>query len=242
MRSTAAAFRPIATASRRRSGNASPSSACIRSSRAATGSRFSREPRCLMGRRRSTPGSSGTCEMSVACSVRRTRRSSSLSSPSSPSRSRLHRSRRWRSVVPWGLLLGSLLTIGIAVLAVPVILLGFDGFFLRFHEVFFNGDTWRFSETDTLLRIYPETFWQDTAKLAAAIVVAQAIVVGLAAGWWIRRIRPVSPVAPRRRARRDRPPRPSRRRPAHRSSRRGDARSREHARARSGRRSRWAWT
>jgi integral membrane protein (TIGR01906 family) len=108
----------------------------------------------------------------------------------------LHRSRRWRSVVPWGLLLGSLLTIGIAVLAVPVILLGFDGFFLRFHEVFFNGDTWRFSETDTLLRIYPETFWQDTAKLAAAIVVAQAIVVGLAAGWWIRRIRPVSPISP----------------------------------------------
>ena len=68
-----------------------------------------------------------------------------------------------------------------------MILLGFDGFFLRFHEVFFSGDTWRFSDTDTLLRIYPETFWQDTAKLAAAIVVAQAIVVGLAAAWWIRR-------------------------------------------------------
>ena len=75
----------------------------------------------------------------------------------------------------------------------PVILLGFDGFFLRFHEVFFSGDTWRFSDTDTLLRIYPEAFWQDTAKLAAAIVVAQAVVVGLAAGWWVRRIRPVSP-------------------------------------------------
>jgi integral membrane protein (TIGR01906 family) len=97
------------------------------------------------------------------------------------------RSPRWRSVVPWGLLLGSLLTLGIAAAAVPVILLGFDGFFLRFHEVFFNGDTWRFSDTDTLLRIYPETFWQDTAKLAATIVVAQAIVVGLAAAWWIRR-------------------------------------------------------
>ena len=98
----------------------------------------------------------------------------------------LHRSPRWRSVVPWGLLLGSVLTLGIAALAVPVILLGFDGFFLRFHEVFFSGDTWRFSDTDTLLRIYPETFWQDTAKLAAAIVVAQAVVVGLAAWWWVR--------------------------------------------------------
>ena len=100
----------------------------------------------------------------------------------------LRRSRRWRSVVPWGLLLGSVLTLGIAALAVPLILLGFDAFFLRFHEVFFNGDTWRFSDTDTLLRIYPETFWEDTAKLAAAIVVAQAAVVGLAAWWWVRRI------------------------------------------------------
>jgi integral membrane protein (TIGR01906 family) len=104
----------------------------------------------------------------------------------------LFRSPRWRSVVPWGLLVGSLLTLGIAALAVPVILLGFDGFFLRFHEVFFSGDTWRFSDTDTLLRIYPETFWQDTAKLAAAIVVAQAVVVAFAAGWWLRRIRPSS--------------------------------------------------
>jgi integral membrane protein (TIGR01906 family) len=105
----------------------------------------------------------------------------------------LHRSRRWRFVVPWGLLVGSILTLMIASLAVPVILLGFDGFFLRFHEVFFNGDTWRFSNTDTLLRIYPEAFWQDVAKLAAAIVVGQAVVVGLAAGWWARRIRPVAP-------------------------------------------------
>jgi len=107
----------------------------------------------------------------------------------------LHRSRRWRSVVPWGLLLGSVLTLGIAALAVPVILLGFDGFFLRFHEVFFSGDTWRFSDTDTLLRIYPEAFWQDTAKLAAAIVVAQAVMVGLAAWWWARRVRSVNPAA-----------------------------------------------
>ena len=105
----------------------------------------------------------------------------------------LHRSRRWRFVVPCGLLIGSLLTLVIAALAVPVILLGFDGFFLRFHEVFFNGDTWRFSNTDTLLRIYPEAFWQDVAKLAAAIVVGQAVVVGLAAGWWARRSRPVTP-------------------------------------------------
>jgi len=99
------------------------------------------------------------------------------------------RSPRWRTVVPRGLLIGSLATLGIAALAVPVILLGFDGFFLRFHEVFFSGDTWRFSQTDTLLRIYPEVFWQDTARLVAGIVVFQAVAVACAAWWWLRRLR-----------------------------------------------------
>ncbi len=107
----------------------------------------------------------------------------------------LRRSRRWRAVVPRGLLIGTLGTFAIALLAVPTILLGFDGFFLRFHEVFFSGNTWRFSTTDTLLRLYPETFWQDTAELAAGIVVAQAVLVALASTVWLRRLRPRGRVA-----------------------------------------------
>ena len=93
---------------------------------------------------------------------------------------------RFRTVVPAGLLAGALTTLAIAVLAVPVILLGFDGFFTRFHEVFFEGDTWRFSTADTLIRIYPERFWQDVSKLAAAIAVGQAIVLAPLSWWWLR--------------------------------------------------------
>ena len=100
----------------------------------------------------------------------------------------LLRSARWRAVVPRGLFLGSLATLGVAAVAVPVILLGFDGFFLGFHEVLFSGDSWRFSATDTLLRIYPEAFWRDTAQLAAVVVVAQALVVAALAGLWLRRV------------------------------------------------------
>jgi len=101
----------------------------------------------------------------------------------------LGRSDRWRRVVPLGLLIGSLATLVVAVLLVPVIVLGFDGFLLRFHEIFFSGDSWQFSDRDTLLRIYPEVFWQDTAKLAAGIAVGQAIVVALVSSWWLRRLR-----------------------------------------------------
>jgi integral membrane protein (TIGR01906 family) len=93
---------------------------------------------------------------------------------------------RFRTVVPTGLLAGALSTLAIAVLAVPVILLGFDGFFTRFHEVFFTGDSWRFSTADTLIRLYPERFWADVSRLAAVVAVGQAIVLAPLAWWWRR--------------------------------------------------------
>jgi integral membrane protein (TIGR01906 family) len=101
----------------------------------------------------------------------------------------LRHSLRWRAVVPRGLRLGALLTFAVALLAVPVILLGFDDFFVQFHSVFFDGDSWTFSTSDTLLRLYPETFWQDTSQLAAAIVVLQAVVVTILSTLWLRRLR-----------------------------------------------------
>ena len=96
---------------------------------------------------------------------------------------------RFRTVVPLGLLAGAVATLAIAVLAVPLILLGFDGFFVRFHEIFFSGDSWRFNNADTLIRIYPEQFWQDVSRLAAGIAVAQAVVLVPLAWWWHRAAR-----------------------------------------------------
>jgi integral membrane protein (TIGR01906 family) len=93
---------------------------------------------------------------------------------------------RLRAAVPAGLLAGSLATLAIAVLAVPVILLGFDGFFVRFHEIFFSGDSWEFSNADTLIRIYPEQFWIDVSRLTAGIAVVQAIVLAALSWWWVR--------------------------------------------------------
>jgi len=96
---------------------------------------------------------------------------------------------RLRAVVPLGLLAGAVATLATAVLAVPLILLGFDGFFTRFHEVFFSGDSWQFNNADTLIRIYPEELWQDVSRLAAGIAVAQALVLVPLAWWWHRAAR-----------------------------------------------------
>jgi len=108
----------------------------------------------------------------------------------------LARDSRRRRLVPRGLLIGSLAMLGLAALAVPVIVLGFDGFFVRFHGVFFAGDTWRFADSDTLLRLYPEVFWRHTAQLAAGMVLAQTITLALAAWWWLRRTRRPTPSVP----------------------------------------------
>jgi integral membrane protein (TIGR01906 family) len=94
-----------------------------------------------------------------------------------------------RAVVPRGLLVGALATLAVAALGVPFILLGFDRFFTRFHEAFFEGDSWRFSDTDTLIRLYPERLWEDVSQLAAAITVAQALLLALAAWLWLRAVR-----------------------------------------------------
>jgi integral membrane protein (TIGR01906 family) len=95
----------------------------------------------------------------------------------------------YRSVVPRGLLLAALGTLAVALVAIPVILLGFDGFFAAFHGVFFEGDSWRFVRGDTLLRIYPKRFWIDTSRAIAAIVILQALVLVPLAMLWNRRVR-----------------------------------------------------
>lgn len=94
-----------------------------------------------------------------------------------------------RAAVPRGLFLGSLATLAVAALAAPVLLLGFEGFFVRFHELFFTGQSWQFAYSDTLLRLYPELFWRHTAELAAVLVLGQAVVLGLLSWLWLRRAR-----------------------------------------------------
>lgn len=94
-----------------------------------------------------------------------------------------------RGAVATGLLVGAAATLGIAVAAVPTVVAGFDGVFLRFHQLFFEGQTWRFPSTDTLIRVYPEAFWVTTAQVVAAATLVQAIVLAFVAATWRRRAR-----------------------------------------------------
>lgn len=45
----------------------------------------------------------------------------------------------------------------------------FWAFFSGFHSLFFEGDTWLFYYSDTLIRLFPIRFWQD-AVIAMAVI------------------------------------------------------------------------
>jgi uncharacterized membrane protein len=55
----------------------------------------------------------------------------------------------------------------------------FMGFFVGFHSLFFEGDSWLFLYSDTLIRLFPIRFWQDAFLLAAVIALGGGVALGL---------------------------------------------------------------
>jgi hypothetical protein len=88
--------------------------------------------------------------------------------------------RRTRRVARDGLSAGSLLTLGIAAFCGVYVAVAPVSFLGGFHRVFFSGDSWRFEDTETLRRLFPDAFWSDTALvLGAAVALQAAVLLGL---------------------------------------------------------------
>jgi integral membrane protein (TIGR01906 family) len=64
-----------------------------------------------------------------------------------------------------------------------------DWIFVTFHHVFFTGDTWLFPYSDSLIRLFPVEFWQDTVVTAVAGILLTSLLIWLAACLpdWLRR-------------------------------------------------------
>lgn len=56
-------------------------------------------------------------------------------------------------------------------------------FLTGFHTIFFEGSSWRFAETDTLRRLFPDRFWSDTALILGVGAALQAAAILVAANW-----------------------------------------------------------
>jgi integral membrane protein (TIGR01906 family) len=72
------------------------------------------------------------------------------------------------------------ITIGlIAVVGISVNPDIFFSFFAGFHSLFFEGDSWLFLFSDTLIRLFPIRFWQDAFLFAALIALGGGAALGL---------------------------------------------------------------
>ena len=97
-------------------------------------------------------------------------------------------SKRGRSLVPRGLEYGAALTLAVAAAVGVAVAVSSDGFLAGFHTLFFEGESWRFREDDTLRRLYPDRFWSETAILLGVGAAVQAGLV-LGVGRLVRRRR-----------------------------------------------------
>jgi len=93
----------------------------------------------------------------------------------------------WMQTYRQGLMRGGWLMVGLAAAIGLVVVVGilidpniFWNFFAGFHALFFEGDSWLFLYSDTLIRLFPIRFWQDAFLYAAIIALGGAL--GLAVG------------------------------------------------------------
>ncbi len=93
---------------------------------------------------------------------------------------------QWWQAYGLGLIRGGWLMVGLAAAIGAVVLVGilidpnvFWNFFAGFHSLFFQGNTWIFLYSDTLIRLFPIRFWQDAFLWVAVITLGGGIALGL---------------------------------------------------------------
>jgi len=100
-----------------------------------------------------------------------------------------------RHIISAALLNGSLLTLGLLAAVGAFMALSWGQFFTAFHRLFFEGDSWIFPNSDTLIRLFPIRFWMDVAATLVVLLVVEAIAIGLG-GWLWRRARGKAEIGP----------------------------------------------
>jgi len=85
-----------------------------------------------------------------------------------------------------GLQRGGWLMVGLAVFIGAIVIVGiainpnvFDEFFVLFHSIFFEGNSWLFYFSDTLIRLFPIRFWEDAFLWAAVIALGGGLALAL---------------------------------------------------------------
>ncbi|THJ67872.1 TIGR01906 family membrane protein [Arthrobacter echini] len=82
----------------------------------------------------------------------------------------VHLRRRYSGGVRRALFAGAVLTLAGAVILGVLAVVAWEQFFTQVHAVFFPDGTWTFRIDDTLIRLFPEQFWSDSATTVGLLV------------------------------------------------------------------------
>jgi integral membrane protein (TIGR01906 family) len=78
---------------------------------------------------------------------------------------------------------GGWLTAGLLAVITILSVVSFQSLFVKFHHVFFEGDSWLFLYSDTLIRLFPVRFWQDVFLAFGIITLTGGILLGRLLPW-----------------------------------------------------------
>jgi integral membrane protein (TIGR01906 family) len=103
-------------------------------------------------------------------------------------------------VLPWrrqtlrvlwrGLSDGAILAISLIAALVILALAAWNFFFDNFHRILFKGDSWEFSTSDSLIRLFPQQFWFDAALGIGVLTLLGAALIITGTWYWEHRLYP----------------------------------------------------
>ncbi len=100
-----------------------------------------------------------------------------------------------RGRTPVYLFAAALVAPALALSALIVVPLQFQWFFVKFHHLFFEGESWLFPRTDTLIQLFPEQFWFNALQTWLFLVIAESAAIALGCYVWMRRRRAPLPAS-----------------------------------------------
>jgi integral membrane protein (TIGR01906 family) len=84
---------------------------------------------------------------------------------------------RWLRNYLKGIQRGGIVTLVLIGLIILSVLVAFNNIFVIFHEIFFKAGTWTFLYSDTLIRLFPERFWEDTFLMVGGLTAVLGLLV-----------------------------------------------------------------
>ncbi len=84
----------------------------------------------------------------------------------------------WKEGFLQAIFRGGKVTAALLVLLILLTLVSFQALFTNFHRIFFEGDSWLFFYSDSLIRLFPIQFWQDIFLVFGILTLLGGVLLG----------------------------------------------------------------